>query len=55
MCAGGHSYLTVDDFFGKIFEQISFYNAFCELVISRTSEDKESGEETWEGRGRDRR
>ena len=49
---GRHSQLTPENFFGKFFEQISFYNAFWELVIARTSGHKEAVEEKWEGRGR---
>ena len=52
MCAGRQSHVTHEDFFGKFFDQISFYNAFWELVIARTSGHKGAGEEKWEGRGR---
>ena len=50
MC-GRHSQLTPENFFGKFFEQISFYKAFWELVIARTIGHKEVREENWEGRG----
>ena len=38
---------ALEDFFGKIFEQISFYNGFWEVVIVRPTGHKEAGEEKW--------
>ena len=52
MCAGRQSHVTLESFFGKNFAQISFYNAFWEVVIARMSGHKGAGEEKWEGRGR---